>query len=205
MLVLQKSLLDRQCIYSNVAVRAQENLCLLSGIVPGSTAQVRGCGQCGQLFAFSDGLLCSKICLKTVLKLGKTFLSKSEMWLERSEIEMDWPTYKDAANQAGTQELLWGCSFGIIAQSPQKTILGPILVIYLKCVCREKIKPLHTNGEFTPCKFEKESSPACLQEAHQIYFPISSCMYLVFGPPILILVSRRGTGNSPCLSTSEFV
>lgn len=155
MLVLQKSLLDRQCIYSNVAVRAQENLCLFSGIVPGSTAQVCGCGQCGQLFAFS--------------------------------------------------ELLWGCSFGIIAQSPQKTILGPILVIYLKCVCRKKIKPLHTNGEFTPCKFEKESSPACLQEAHQIYFPISSCMYLVFGPPILILVSRRGTGNSPCLSTSEFV
>lgn len=36
MLVLQKSPLNRQCIYSNVAVRAQENLCLFFRIVPDS-------------------------------------------------------------------------------------------------------------------------------------------------------------------------
>lgn len=45
--------LDRRYIYSLVAVSVRKNLCLLFGIVPGSTAQAYGCGQCCQILAFS--------------------------------------------------------------------------------------------------------------------------------------------------------
>ena len=57
MLTLQKTLFDGQYIYAHIVVTAQKNLCLLFGIVLGSTAQVYGCGQSCHFFAFSRWIM----------------------------------------------------------------------------------------------------------------------------------------------------